>query len=143
VAICFEDTLPQVVRPLMAEAPDDHQPDILINQTNDGWFYGSSENEAHLATGIFRAVEHRCPIARAVNTGISAVIDGNGRVLEQVPATQEGILTAMVPLDDRVALYTRWGDWLPILASLATAAILPISLFFPNRALSPNLADLP
>jgi apolipoprotein N-acyltransferase len=143
VAICFEDTLPQVVRPLMAEAPDDHQPDVLINQTNDGWFYGSSEHEAHLATGIFRAVEHRVPIARAVNTGISAVIDGNGRVLEQLPATQEGILTAMVPLDDRVALYTRWGDWLPILASLATAAILPISLFFPNRALSPNLADLP
>ena len=44
----------------------------------------------HLAVSVFRAVENRVPLARAVNTGISAVIDGNGRVLAALPKLQEG-----------------------------------------------------
>lgn len=84
--ICFEDTVPHLVGKMLraAEAPrgdDPGQPvDCLVNLTNDGWFRNSSEQEQHLVTASFRCIETRMPMVRAVNTGISAVIDGDGVV---------------------------------------------------------------
>jgi apolipoprotein N-acyltransferase len=113
VAICFEDTVPHVVRRFFAEARG-RQPDLLFNLSNDGWFRGSSEHAAHLANCVFRAVENRAPIARAVNTGMSALIDGDGRVLKSLGAAETGVLVGVAPLDDRNSLYSSWGDWLPL-----------------------------
>jgi apolipoprotein N-acyltransferase len=80
VVICYEDTIPYVNRPY--GGGDGRPPaDFVLNISNDGWFDGSSEHQEHLAICRFRAVENRRPYARAVNMGISAVIDGNGRVL--------------------------------------------------------------
>ena len=56
----------------------------------------------HLAVSVFRAIENRVPLARAVNTGVSAFIDGNGRVIAALPKLTEGVLSVTVPLDDRV-----------------------------------------
>jgi apolipoprotein N-acyltransferase len=110
-AICFEDTVPHVVRRFFTEMPDGRRPDVLLNISNDGWFHGSAELDMHLAISVFRAVEHRVPLARAVNTGISALIDGNGRILEALPKLQQGVLVHSVPLDGRSTRYTAWGDW--------------------------------
>jgi apolipoprotein N-acyltransferase len=89
--ICFEDTVPHLVRDIVRtlDATELHpilQPErrlaCLMNLTNDGWFHGSSELNQHLITSAFRAVECRTPLVRAVNTGISAVIDGDGVIRE-------------------------------------------------------------
>jgi apolipoprotein N-acyltransferase len=56
--------------------------DFLVNISNDGWYAGTSEHNEHLAISRFRAIETRRSLARAVNMGISALIDSNGRVLE-------------------------------------------------------------
>ena len=81
-AICFEDTIARVYRRSFSEAPAGREPDLILNLTNDGWFRGSSEApDMHLALSVFRAVECRAPLARAVNTGITALIDGNGAIL--------------------------------------------------------------
>jgi apolipoprotein N-acyltransferase len=125
--ICFEDTVPQVVRRFFAEAKESLQPDVLLNLSNDGWFHGSSEHDMHLAVSIFRAVENRVPLARTVNTGISAFVDGNGRVLAALPKLEEGILARTIPLDDRVSLYSTWGDWVGILCLAGTLALLPLA----------------
>jgi apolipoprotein N-acyltransferase len=70
---------------------DDQRPvDFLVNISNDGWFDGTSEHEEHLAICRFRAVECRRSLARAVNMGISAVIDPNGRVLAPRTISPEG-----------------------------------------------------
>lgn len=111
-AICFEDTVPQVFRQFFVDTPGGREPDLVLNQSNDGWFGGSSEHEMHLAVSVFRAVEHRVPLARAANTGVSAIVDGNGRVVRSLPTLQEGVVVGVVPLDPRTSLYTRWGDWL-------------------------------
>lgn len=79
--ICFEDTVPHVVRDVVRSAGDKKLA-CLLNLTNDGWFHGSSELDQHLITAAFRAVECRTPLVRAVNTGISAVIDGDGVIRE-------------------------------------------------------------
>jgi apolipoprotein N-acyltransferase len=91
----------------------------LLNISNDGWFDGTSEHDQHLAICRFRAIECRRAVARAVNMGISAVIDGNGRVVALPGPTwaqskkMAAVLTATIPIDARSSLYARWGDWLP------------------------------
>src|SRR5260370_4004434 len=88
VVICFEVTDPALARAYVRPG-DEPQADFLLNISNDGWFKGTSEHEEHLAISRFRAVECRRTLARSVNMGISAVIDGNGRVLAPAPASEE------------------------------------------------------
>jgi apolipoprotein N-acyltransferase len=87
------------------------QPKVLVNLTNDGWFWGSSELDVHLACGVFRAVECRMPLVIAANTGFSASIDGSGRILSQGPRRATATLLADARLDDRGSWYLRHGDW--------------------------------
>jgi apolipoprotein N-acyltransferase len=123
--ICFEDTVPQLVRGIV-NATTEHQAtgpkrvDFLVNLTNDGWFHGSSELDQHLITAAFRCVECRTPMIRAVNTGISAIIDGDGVVRNKAqglktnsPKQEEAIVVGVVPLDSRKSLYLAGGDWFP------------------------------
>jgi apolipoprotein N-acyltransferase len=118
VLICFEDTVPGAARAYLRGEPAD----FLVNISNDGWFGGSSELDAHLAISVFRAVECRRPLVRAVNTGISAIIDSSGRVV-QVAGSKGGrrklsaeVLAGDVPLDRRGSFYVRSGDWLAVAA---------------------------
>ena len=136
-AICFEDTVPQVVRRFFSEAEDGRHPDILLNLSNDGWFHMSSEHEMHLAVSIFRAVENRVPLARAANTGVSAIVDGNGRVLQSLPTSKDGkyledVVSGIVPLDGRAGLYSRWGDWLGQTCLAVTVGLIPLSFVYPK-----------
>ena len=81
--ICFEDTVPHLVRQMAAQRDAaGNGCDVLVNLTNDAWFHGSSELDQHLITGAFRCVETRIPMVRCVNGGISAFIDGNGQIRE-------------------------------------------------------------
>ena len=73
-----------------ALAAEGQEPDILVNLTNDGWFWGSSELDMHLICGVFRAVECRKPFLIAANTGFSAWIDSDGRIRAARPATRQG-----------------------------------------------------
>jgi apolipoprotein N-acyltransferase len=111
VAICFEDTVPHLVRQFFRSPAPRQQPDVLINLSNDGWFQGSSELEMHLAVSVFRTVENRVPLARAVNTGVTALIDGNGQIRERLPKLTSNVLSATIPLDDRTSFFSRHGDW--------------------------------
>ncbi len=80
-SICYETVLPHVIRDQVAtlKAKNEH-PDVLVNLTNDAWYWGSSGLDLHLACGVFRAVETRLPLVVAANGGISAWIDHLGRI---------------------------------------------------------------
>jgi len=133
-AICFEDTIPQAVRRYF-QGQTKNPPDLVINISNDGWFQGSSEHDMHLAISVFRAIENRVPLARAVNKGISAIIDGNGRVIASLPKQTERVLSGIVPLDPRTTLYSEWGDWVGVACLTLTLALIPAFLaqFLPSR----------
>lgn len=116
INICYETVLPHVVRNLarqrIAEGPAAGQePELIVNLTNDGWFWGSHELDLHLICGVFRAVELRKPFLAAANTGFSAWIDGDGEIARQGPRHSTGWIVADVQLDSRQSLYYRWGDW--------------------------------
>ncbi|HEY1861270.1 MAG TPA: apolipoprotein N-acyltransferase, partial [Gemmataceae bacterium] len=149
VVICFEDSDPELARQYVG-GDGDPNVDFLLNISNDGWFKGTSEHEEHLAISRFRAVECRRSLARAVNMGVSAIIDGNGRILapertieyasgytwdvpggSDLPVSRwgefkkvQGVLTGVIPIDHRTSWYARWGDWLPWTCWLLVAAFL-------------------
>lgn len=125
-AICFEDTVPQVLQRFFGGGASSH-PDFILNLSNDGWFHGSEEHDMHLAVSVFRAVEHRVPLARAANTGISAIVDGNGRVVAALPKLVQDVLSGVIPLDDRRGLYSSWGDWLGQTCLAITIGLIPLS----------------
>ena len=131
--ICYEGTFARVCRRMVVR-DGRKRVDILANLSNDGWFVwgrrGSTEHAQHLAGYCFRAVENRVPVVRAVNTGISASIDSNGRI---VATLQEYGLRTMVAgallldggsagggqavrhgpvvlVDSRLSVYSRFGD---------------------------------
>lgn len=84
VLICYEDTDPFLARRYVEDNADGPPVDFLVNISNDGWFDGSAEHEEHLAVSRFRAIECRRSMVRAVNMGVSAIIDPNGRVMKPV-----------------------------------------------------------
>jgi len=110
--ICYESILPRVIRrQVNGLRQRGQEPDVLVNLTNDGWFWGSSELDMHLICGVFRAVECRKPLLIAANTGISAWIDGNGVILARGPRRATDTLLAEVHADGRDSFYLRYGDW--------------------------------
>lgn len=112
-SICFESTVPHLIRRQVAQLQRAGRPvDLLLNFTNDGWFWGSAMLDLHFRCGIFRAVELRKPLLVAANTGLSAVIDGNGVVQQRGPRRQPALLLASVPADGRTAPYLMGGDGL-------------------------------
>jgi len=101
--ICYEDILPGFARRAAKLGPN-----AFINMTNDAWFGRTAEPYQHLALAVFRSVEHRLEMVRAVNTGVSAHIDAGGRVLAE---------TRSVDPDDEPAA--------PVMSRLVELAMLP------------------
>jgi apolipoprotein N-acyltransferase len=98
------------------------RPAWLVNVTDDAWFGNSAGPRQHFADARLRAVEEGLPLARGANSGISAMIDGFGRVTASLPLGAEGVLVASLPGALPPTLYSRFGLAIPIL--LASMAIL-------------------
>ncbi|GAA4431022.1 apolipoprotein N-acyltransferase [Bremerella cremea] len=111
--ICFENTVPHLVADQVRQMDQAGIPvDALVTLTNDGWFWGSSILDLHLACARFRAVENRRPMLVAANTGISAVIDSQGKLLQYSPTRKTTYLVADVaPTVRPISSYTKNGDW--------------------------------
>jgi apolipoprotein N-acyltransferase len=121
--ICYEAIFPQDVR---ASAT---RPDWLLQITNDAWFGNLAGPQQHLAQARLRAVEMGLPFVRVANTGVSAVIDARGQVLQSLPLGQAGYLDATLPPPLPATLYARMGD-LPIALLLFCAGLLLLGLRF-------------
>lgn len=128
--ICFEATVSSVCRSLVARGRERHA-GVMINITNDGWF-GSSEGgrEAHLQNARWRCIELATPMIRSANTGISAVIDHRGQVVEQAVTpigvdSKEGYIIGQVDLGTGLTPFAYIGDlfgWICLLGSVAWGA---------------------
>jgi apolipoprotein N-acyltransferase len=81
--ICYEDILPGFTNRVVSHA----EPELLVNMTNDAWFGDTIEPWQHLALAKFRAIEHRRFLVRSTNSGVSAIIDPNGAIVEGTLST--------------------------------------------------------
>ncbi len=125
--ICYEAVFAQDVN----GAPT--RPDMLLQITNDAWFGTWSGPFQHLAQARIRAIEQGLPMLRAANTGVSAVIDGAGRVVADLPLGEAGYLDAPLPPPLRVTPYSRTGDLPVTLALIFTIAGLMVARHLKRR----------
>lgn len=100
------------------------RPDWILQITNDGWFGTVSGPYQHLAQARMRAVEQGLPLLRAANTGVSAVVDARGQVLQELPLGAIGVIDAAVPPPLPATLYSRTGDSVVALALIAALGAL-------------------
>jgi apolipoprotein N-acyltransferase len=124
-SICFESTVPHLIRGQVVELARRGQPvDVLVNVTNDGWFKGQSILDLHLRCGVFRAVENRRPLVVAANTGFSASIDASGVIRKRGPRRATHVLIDEVRPDGRASPYHWWGDLPANLCALACLGLV-------------------
>ena len=100
----------------------------LLNLTNDGWFGISTGPHQHFAAARFRAVEEGLPLVRAANTGISAIVDGWGRIVERTSLGEMAVLDGDLPVALSPTPYARWGNFpvaLLFMVALGLAWALP------------------
>ncbi len=112
--VCYEVIFPGAVVP-----PE--RPEWIVNVTNDAWFGVSAGPWQHLAASRLRAVEEGLPLARAAQTGISAVFDARGREVGRIMLGQTGVLMAPLPAPGAPTPFSRFG---------VTIAALVASLIF-------------
>ncbi len=84
--------------------------EILVNITNDAWFGSTSAPYQHLSMTIFRAVETRLYLVRAANTGISAIVDPRGVIVDQTNIFQKDALKGKVKFFNIPTFYAQYGD---------------------------------
>lgn len=99
-----------------------NRPGFLFNPSNDAWF-GAWGPPQHLAQARLRALEEGLPVLRSTPTGISAVIDADGRLLHSLPWRAAGAIDAMLPAAKPPTLFARFGNALPFLLALLLVAI--------------------
>ena len=102
--ICYEAIFPAEIMRRAAKG------DWLVQVTNDAWFGNWVGPYQHLAMARVRAIERGLPVARAANTGVSAMIDGYGRQLASLPLNEAGVVLHALPRRTAATLYSRYED---------------------------------
>jgi apolipoprotein N-acyltransferase len=119
--ICYEAMYPPYARRMANEGAD-----LLVTQSNDSWFQSGAAMEQHLSAVTLRAIENRKEIVRATTTGITCLMDAEGRVMKRAPLYRPGYVIGTMHRMTARTLYTRLGDWFVALsAALVVAAIWP------------------
>lgn len=122
--ICYESIFPDLVAQGVNQGAR-----LIVNITNDGWFLDSAAPKQHLDANILRAVENGRPLIRAANTGISAVIDAQGRVTAKSGLLQSATIVQDVSVPEariqtwrsRFGPWFRWLCWIVLLGGGALA----------------------
>ncbi|MCL2504871.1 MAG: apolipoprotein N-acyltransferase [Alphaproteobacteria bacterium] len=99
--ICYEAIFPGRV------TDPENRPDFLINATNDAWYGRTTGPYQHFAIVRVRAIEEGLPLVRAANTGISAVIDGYGRIIEKTNIFEKAVIDRPLPLKTESTFFAR------------------------------------
>jgi apolipoprotein N-acyltransferase len=131
--ICYEDILPDFIRQV-----GKLHPNLLVNLTSDSWFGADTEPWEHLALAVFASIELRVGMVRAVNSGISALIDPNGRLLQKTyaddpyrrPHAADGVIVNVPRMAVEPTVYVKYGNWFPY---LCMAAIVWMGIYAGRR----------
>ncbi|MGA7616955.1 MAG: apolipoprotein N-acyltransferase [Thermoanaerobaculia bacterium] len=116
-AICYEVVYPQITAQQVRNGAD-----VLVTITNDGWFGETAAPRQHLNNARLRAIEDNRYLLRAATSGISAVVDPTGKIVQELPVGRKGTIMATFAPRHRLTAYVRFGDWFAILAAVLAVA---------------------
>ncbi len=119
-ALCYEILFAEQVR-----ANTDAETDFLLTVSNDAWFGHSIGPLQHMQIARMRALELGRPLLRATNTGVTALVDANGKIQNQLPQFVEGVLEGKVQRQRGQTPYNHWGSW-PLMLFWSLAILLAL-----------------
>jgi apolipoprotein N-acyltransferase len=122
--ICYESIFPDDIRQFAENGAQ-----VLVNISNDGWYGDSGAYAQHLKQSRMRAVENNRWLLLDTNTGLTAVIDPNGRIMASAPRKKRTALRAPYALSNATTFYTRHGDEFAYLCAIISIAALFMRLF--------------
>jgi apolipoprotein N-acyltransferase len=85
------------------------RPAWLLNVTNDAWFGLTPGPHQHFTQARLRAIEEGVPLVRAANSGISAVTDGLGRIVAEIPLGADGVIDSGLPAAQGATVFSKYG----------------------------------
>ena len=104
--ICYEAAFSNHVRRYVQQGAT-----LLVNLSEDGWFGTTAENEQHLLHTLMRAIETDRDVVRVTNTGISALLTADGRIVDAMPTNSEATQRWQAHTRSGQTFYTRHGEW--------------------------------
>jgi len=131
--ICYEAVLPYLCRRFP-------KPDLLVNPTNDAWFGDTAAPHQHAMLATARAVELGIPLVRSGYTGVSMVVEPDGRIYAETKPFEAVDQLVKVRMGNIPTLYRRFGDWFVWLCALGLAAAWLIA---PWRRGTPTALPVP
>ncbi len=122
--ICFEDVFGYLSRAFVNNGAE-----IIVNLTNDSWSGSLSSQMQHMEMAVFRAIENRRSLVRSANSGMTGVIDPDGRITSLLEPFTADYLIADVPVyTERNTIYTAFGDWFAFLSIFLAFAFILMGL---------------
>jgi apolipoprotein N-acyltransferase len=121
--ICYEAAYPNLVRRFVQNGAT-----LLVNVSNDAWFGNTAGARQHLTHAMMRAIENDRDLLRVTNSGISALVTADGRVVDPLLMFQAGAQVWQAQARRERTFYTRYGDWFAIGCAILSVVVLAISL---------------
>lgn len=121
--ICYESIYGKFVGDYILKGAN-----LICVMTNDGWWDKTAGHKHHLAYSQLRAIEHRRDLVRSANTGISAHINQRGEILAYLPYDEKGVLIVSPALNEEQTFYTRFGDYIGVMAAICAAVLVVMLL---------------
>ena len=103
--ICYEVVYPEFAASMAARS------DLLLTISNDTWFGTSIGPLQHLQMARMRALEAGRWMIRATNSGVTALIDPQGRITERLPSFEVGVMYGEVVPMGGLTPYLQWRAW--------------------------------
>ena len=124
--ICFEDTFSTICRQMVLNGSR-----CFINLSNDSWSKSTACQHQHLAMSVFRSVENRVPTVRSTASGVTCIINQNGKIEKAAPEFCEAYVIGKVPVLDNyeMTLFTKTGDIAGMIEAVLSGFILIIQTF--------------
>ena len=97
-----------------------HGADVIAIITNDGWWGDTPGYRQHESYACMRAIETRRWVIRSANTGVSAIINPEGQIIESKPWAVTAAIRFPVPAETELTFYTRYGDGISKMALALT-----------------------
>ncbi len=128
--ICYESIYGEYVASYVNKGAN-----LLTIMTNDGWWGNTPGHKQHLAYARLRAIETRKWVVRSANTGISAVIDKRGEIINTRPWDKAAFIKASIPVETGETFYVQYGDLLSKIAVAFTIILIGLHIYtrFKNR----------
>jgi len=120
--ICYEAAYPNLVRRFVQNGAT-----LLINVSNDAWFGNTAGARQHLMHAMMRAIENDRDLLRVTNSGISALVTADGRVVDPLPMFKPGVQVWRAQARRERTFYTRHGDWFAIGCAILSVVVLAVS----------------